>query len=177
MQRLLGRVLDAAGALAAGFVLAIFLVMLVSTLMRTFGLRTGGTDDVVSWMTAAAAFFGLAHTFRHGDFVRVGLVLDSVGPRARHALELLSLSIATLFTGYLAGSLVSYVHDTWRFGDMANGLVVIPLWIPQISLAIGSSLLFLAVLEALVDVLRGRRPGYVLAVEERHARGDFSEDV
>jgi len=26
-------------------------------------------------------------------------------------------------------------------------------------------------------VARGGKPGYVIAVEERHARGDFTEDV
>ena len=63
------------------------------------------------------------------------------------------------------------------FGDMAGGLVVIPIWIPQSSLAIGSFLLFVAVADQFVHVLRGNRPDYVVAVEERHARGDFSEDV
>ena len=62
-------------------------------------------------------------------------------------------------------------------GDMAGGLVVIPIWIPQSSIAIGSSLLFIAMADQFVHVLRGNRPDYVVAVEERHARGDFSEDV
>ena len=34
-----------------------------------------------------------------------------------------------------------------------------------------------AVLDELVIVLRGNRPSYVVAVEERHAKGDFSADV
>ena len=177
MRPLLTRVIDAAGALAGAFVFAIFFVMLAATVMRTLVMRTGGTDDVVSWMTAAAAFFGLAHTFRHGDFVRVTLLLESLGPRWRHVFELLSLAIATLFTGYIAWSITLYVMDSRTFGDMAGGLVVIPIWIPQSSLAIGSFLLFVAVADQFVHVLRGNRPDYVVAVEERHARGDFSEDV
>ena len=177
MRPLLTRVIDAAGALAGAFVFAIFFVMLAATVMRTLGMRTGGTDDVVSWMTAAAAIFGLAHTYRHGDFVRVTLLLESLGPRARHVFELLSLGIATLFTGYVAWSVTLYVLDSRTFGDMAGGLVVIPIWIPQSSLAIGSFLLFVAVADQFVHVARGNRPDYVVAVEERHARGDFSEDV
>jgi hypothetical protein len=31
--------------------------------------------------------------------------------------------------------------------------------------------------DELVLVLRGERPTYVTAAEERHARGDFSEDL
>lgn len=177
MRPLLTRLIDAAGAIAGTFVFAIFVVMLAATVMRTLGMRTGGTDDLVSWMTAAAAFFGLAHTFRHGDFVRVGLVIEKLPPRVRHLFELLALGVACLFTGYLAWAITSYVHDSHTFGDMAGGLIVIPIWIPQASLAIGSVLLFVAVADQFVHVLRGHRPDYVTAVEERHARGDFSEDV
>ncbi len=177
MRLLLNRIFDAGGVLAAGFVFAIFIVMLGSTFLRELGVSVGGTDDLVSWLCAAAAFFGLAHTFKQGDFVRVGLLLESLGPRARRGFEIASLALACVFTGYLAWSVCAYVVDSWRFGDMANGLLVVPIWIPQSSLAIGSVLLFLAVVDEFQHVLRGGRPGYVEAVEQRHARGDFSEDV
>ena len=52
-----------------------------------------------------------------------------------------------------------------------------PLWIPQLSFAIGSILLWVAVVDELVIVLRGGQPTYVRAVAERHAQGDFSSDV
>jgi hypothetical protein len=38
-------------------------------------------------------------------------------------------------------------------------------------------LLMVAVLDELWIVLRGGKPTYQLAVEERHAQGDFSADV
>jgi len=60
---------------------------------------------------------------------------------------------------------------------MANGLLVIPLWVPQMSFVAGALLFFLAVVDELLRVLRGSKPVYVTAAEERHARGDFSEDI
>ena len=51
------------------------------------------------------------------------------------------------------------------------------MWIPQLSFAVGSLLLWLAVVDELVLVLRGGVPTYVREVEERHARGDFSSDL
>lgn len=177
MRRALQRLFDAGGALAGLFVFSIFAVMLGATVLRELGLPTGGTDDVVSWLTAAAAFFGLAHTFRHGDFVRVGLLLEKLPAATQRVFEIGALAIGTVFTGYLAWSVTSYVIDSWRFGEMANGLVVIPLWIPQSSVAFGSVLLFLALADEFVHVVRGGRPSYVEAVERRHAAGDFSEDV
>ena len=59
----------------------------------------------------------------------------------------------------------------------ASGQIVIPIWIPQLSFVLGVVLLFIAMADELVRVIGGARPTYVLAVEERHARGDFSEDV
>ena len=60
---------------------------------------------------------------------------------------------------------------------MANGLIVIPLWVPQMSFVVGALLFFVAVIDELLRVLTGSRPTYVTAAEERHARGDFSEDL
>jgi hypothetical protein len=51
------------------------------------------------------------------------------------------------------------------------------MWIPQLSFVFGAGLLCLAVIDELCIVLSGQRPTYVVAVEERHARGDFSEDM
>ncbi len=177
MRRKLDGLYALTGYLAGLCVFVIFAVMMVTTVMRTFGLPTGGTDDIVSWLTAAAAFYALAHTFKHGDMVRVTLLLESLGPRARHATELVALLVGTAFTGYMAVSVAIAVYDSWAYHDMGTGLIVMPLWIPQTSFLVGSLLLFLAVADELVIVLRGRRPTYVVAVEERHARGDFTEDV
>ena len=177
MRRTLNFIYGAAGYLAALFIFAIFVVMIGQTIMRELGLRTGGTDDIVAWFCAAAAFLAMADTFKRGDFVRVGLLLESLGPRARQAFEIGSLAFASAFCGYLAFWACRFTYESWQFNDMANGLIVIPLWIPQLSFVVGSLILCLAVVDEFCIVLAGQRPTYVTAVEERHARGDFTEDV
>lgn len=177
MRRTLNLVYNAAGYLAAFFVFAIFVVMIGQTVMREMGMRTGGTDDIVAWFCAAAAFLAMADTFKRGDFVRVGLALEAMPPRLRHAFEILSLAIAGTFVGYLAFWACRFTYESWQFNDMANGLIVIPMWIPQMSFVIGALILCVAVLDELLIVISGQRPTYVTAVEERHARGDFSEDM
>ena len=99
MRRFLDFLYDAAGILAAFFVFVIFAVMIGTSVFRMIGWRTGGFEDIVSWLTAAAAFFGMAHTFKHGDFVRVGLLLDNLPAKARRAFEIITLVIGALFTG------------------------------------------------------------------------------
>ena len=163
--------------LAALCVLAICILMIGQSILREFGVRTGATNDVVAWLCAASAFLAMAHAFKHGDFVRVTLVLEKLSPRVRRGFEVVSLAIACVAIGYLAFWATRFTWESWEFNDMANGLLAIPMWIPQTTFVVGAWLFFIAVLDEMVLVLRGARPTYVTAVEERHAHGDFSADL
>ena len=177
MRRWLDRVFVAAGAVGAGFILLICVLMIAQSVMREFGLRTGAINDVVAWCCAAAAFFSMAHAFKHGDFVRVTLVLESVPTRMRRRLEIGALLIGTVAVSYLAWWACLFTYESWEFNDIAQGLLPLPLWIPQLSFALGSVLLWLALVDELILVLRGGVPTFVREVQERHARGDFSSDL
>lgn len=177
LRRLLDRLYLAAAALAAALIAAIAMLMVGQSVLREFQVATGAVNDVVSWCCAAAAFLAMAHAFKHGDFVRVTLTLDHLGPRWQRRFELFALTVGAVATAYLAWWAVRYTVESWQFNDLAQGLLPLPLWLPQSSFAAGSVLLFVAVLDELVIVLRGARPSYVLAVEARHAAGDFSSEV
>ncbi len=177
MRRTLDGLYAAAAALAALTVAAIFALMILASVGRLFEWRVGWVNDVVSWLCAAAAFLAMAHAFKHGDFVRVTLGLDAMPAAMRRTFEVVSLAIAALAIGYLAWWAARYTWESWRFNDIANNMVAIPMWIPQLSFVIGAALFLLAVVDELVVVLAGGKPTYVRLVEERHARGDFSEDL
>nr|WP_326544198.1 TRAP transporter small permease [Pseudorhodoferax sp.] len=177
LRRLLDGLFDWTGRLAALCVLAIFVLMIYASVGRMAELRVGWVNDVVAWACAAAAFLAMGHAFKHGDFVRVTLVLDKVNARVRRVLELVSLAIAAVAVGYLAWWAARFTYESYTFHDMAGGMVVIPIWVPQMTFVVGAIVLLLAVLDELVLVLRGEKPTYVRLVEERHARGDYSEDI
>lgn len=176
-RRVLERVLDAAGALGAFCVFLIFVLMVIAGVGRQLNLAVSGVNDIVSWLCAAAAFFAMAHAFRHGDFVRVTLLLDSVSPRLRRILDVICLLIAAVSVSYLTWSATAFTYESWEFNEMATGLVVIPIWIPQSTFVIGCWLLLAAMIDELVTVVQGGKPSYQRAVEERHAKGDFSSDI
>jgi TRAP-type C4-dicarboxylate transport system permease small subunit len=177
MRRLLDLLYAAAAYLAGFFVLVILLLMTGQALFRALGWRTGGVVEAVAWLTAAAAGLALAHTFRNGDFVRVGLLLERLPAAARRPLELIALFIATAFTGYLAGWALAYSYESWQLGDMPTGELIVPLWIPHGTFALGTLLLFVAVVDDLITTLRGAQPAYRRALEERNRRGEFSEGL
>ena len=177
MRKALDFVYDAAGYLAAFFVVAIFVAMIAQTVLREAGLKSGGMDDLVAWFCAASAFLAMAHTFRYGDFVRVSLLIERLGERGRRIQEAGALAIAAAFSGYLAWWASKYVYESWLYKDMSQGLIVVPIWIPQLSFTGGAILLFVAIVDQLVMVVRGTKPTYVQLMEERHARGDYTEDI
>jgi len=177
VRRFLDRLYTAAGALGAFCVFLIFVLMIWAGVGRQLNWRVSGVNDIVSWLCAAAAFFAMAHAFRHGDFVRVTLLLDSVSPKLRRALDVTCLLIAAVAVAYLTYWATSFTWESYEFAEMATGLVVIPIWIPQSTFVIGCWLLLIAMIDELVGVVRGEKPSYQRAVEERHAAGDFSSDI
>lgn len=173
----LDKVYLAAAMLGAVCVALIALLMVFQSLGREFGLNTGATNDIVSWLCAAAAFLTMAHAFKHGDFVRVTLVLEKVSAKTRRTMELVSLFIALLAVAYLAWWACRFTYQSFEFNELAQGLLPLPIWIPQVSFAFGSVLLLVAVIDEFVIVVRGGVPTFVRLAAERHAKGDFSSDI
>jgi len=177
LRRLLDRVYQAAGALAAICLAGTCLVMLAQVVGRETGVLLRGADDVVAWLCAGSAFLALGYTFRSGEMVRMSLVIERLSPSVRRGTEVLSLAVATLFTGYMAWSVANFVYESWKFNEVAQGLLKIPIWIPQLSFLVGVVVFFVAVLDEFLTVLAGRKPEYLRADEERRARNDFSDSL
>ncbi len=149
-----------AGYLAGLFLIVIFLLMMGLSIGRGVGINIPAGDDLASWSMAAMAFLGLAHTFRSGEMIRVGLVTDRLQGRTRWWFEMFSLVIGLGFVGFFAWHAVQLTYDSWRFNDMAQGVLAIPLWIPQIGYATGLVILFIAFVDEFIHVLRGGDPRY-----------------
>ena len=175
MRRFLDRLYAASGALAALCLAGICVLMLAQAIGREFGLLIRAADDVTSWLCAASAFLALGHTFRHGELVRVGLFVDRLAEGARRIAEIVALAVTGLFVGYMAVAVSKFVYESWKFKEVAQGLVKIPIWIPQLCFVIGVLIFLVAILHELLLVLRGKKPNYRLAEEDRRARGDYSE--
>ena len=168
---------DAAGVLAALCLAAIALIMLAQALSRYFGWGLVGGDDLAAWSCAAAAFLGLAHTHRHGELIRMEIVLDLLSARIRHGAELFALALTSAAIGYAAVATCAFVYANARDHEVSQGLIVIPIWIPQASAALGLVLLFLAFAEDFVRVAQHHKPAFTIAQEARRAAKDFSESL
>lgn len=160
MRKLLDGLYLFSGWLAGLFLIAIFLLMMALSLGREFAINVKSGDDIASWCMAAMAFLGLAHTFKSGEMIRVGLLTDKLTGRAKWLAEMFALIIGTAFIGFFAWHAVNLVYTSWLLNDMSTGVLVIPIWIPQLGYAGGLVILFIAFVDELVLVTRGHRPTY-----------------
>jgi TRAP-type C4-dicarboxylate transport system permease small subunit len=160
MRKSLDRLYLWSGYAAGGFLIAIFLIMMFMSAGRQFGVNIPAGDDIAAWCMAATAFLGLAHTFKSGEMIRVGLVIDRLPVRLRHVVEIMCLGLGLLFIGYFTANAVRLTYDSFRFNDLAQGILPVPLWIPQLGFTGGLAILTIAFLDELVIVLRGGRPSY-----------------
>jgi TRAP-type C4-dicarboxylate transport system permease small subunit len=149
-----------AGYAAGGFMVAIFILMMALSAGRPLGINLPAGDDFTSWCMAAMAFLGLAHTFRSGEMIRVGLLIDTLQGRTRHVVEIAALVIGTGFIAFFAWHAVRMNYDSWRFHDMSQGVIAIPLWLPQLGYSAGLVVLLIAFVDELVHVLAGGEPRY-----------------
>lgn len=160
LRRLLDALYLAAGYLAGLFLIAIFLIMLALSAGRLIGIDVPSGDDFASWCMAAAAFLGLAHTFRSGEIIRVGLLIERTKGTTRYVLNVASLIIGTVTICYFAWYAIDMTVTSWRFNDVSQGVVVVPLWIPQLGFSGGLTILAIAFVDELLHVLLGGRPRY-----------------
>jgi TRAP-type C4-dicarboxylate transport system permease small subunit len=160
MRTALDRLYLWSGYAAGGFLIAIFVIMLVMSVGRQFGLNIRSGDDFAAWSMAASAFLGLAHTFKSGEMIRVGLLIDQFSGRVRHGIEIISLIIGLVFVGYFTFYAIKFTHDSFKFNDLSTGVVIVPLWIPQLGYTGGLVILTIAFIDELVHVLRGNLPTY-----------------
>lgn len=166
------------GAALGGLsLIGVLSLMLLQVLFRELGLVLRGADDLTAWSCAAAVFLPLAHTFKRGELVRMGLVLDGLTGVARRRMELLALAVAGSFLAYATYWAVTLSYESWLIDDRAQGMLPVPMWIPQLSMAVGLLIFLIAVLDELVLTLSGASPSYAVASRDRQQKPDFSGEL
>ena len=157
MRRALDALYDGAAWLAALFMVALLIAVLLSIVGRELNFHVKGTDAYAGYFMAAAGFLALAHTLKRGEHIRVTLLLSALRPGLRRALELWALACSAVLAGVLAFYASRLVWQSRAFNDISTGNDATPLWIPQLGMAVGTLILFIAFVDEFVLELQGRR--------------------
>ena len=156
MRKTLDLLYDAAAWAAAFFMVGVLLMVLASVVGRLVGFNLRGSDAYAGYCMAAASFLALAHTLKRNEHIRVTLFLERFGPRVTHVLEVWCHGAGTFFCAALALYSVRLAWQSHTFNDISQGNDATPLWIPQISMAVGAVVLLIAMVDDFVLYLRHR---------------------
>ena len=158
------RALDAlylwSGRLAAACLAGIALTVVAQIAGRLAGVAVDSTESA-GFLLAGSTFFGLAHTFREGEHIRVTLLVRFASGAAARWCHLWALAFTAAVVGYATWWSLDLVWFSWRFGEISPGLLAVPFWIPRSAMALGLLVLCVALVDELVHVWRGETPSYV----------------
>ncbi len=158
MRKFIDTVFDLTGHMAGLFMIATLLAVLSSIFGRFSSLfELPGADAYAGYCMAASAFLALASTLRRGEHIRVTLIINRLSPRAYRWLDTFCHLFALAISSTLAWYSIRLVQQSFEYKDISTGLDATPLWIPQLGMALGTSMLALAFAVDLIDLLAGRK--------------------
>lgn len=154
--RALRRLLDAAYRLA-GYCAAVFLVMILGfvtlqMMARWAGVVVTGMTEFTGYSMAAASFLALPYSLNSGSHIRVGVLLNGLG-RYRRIGELWCWGVAAVLTVIFARYAVKLTLESYRFHDISQGQDAWPLWIPQVSMVVGTVLFAVCAIDNLLTAV------------------------
>jgi TRAP-type C4-dicarboxylate transport system permease small subunit len=161
-----GRILDAVdalavlGAWAAVACIAAILALIVGEVAarNLFNYSIHFAWEFSAYFMGATFMLGAGYALRAGAQIRVNLLIVSVKPALGRAVDLLATAVTTAVAAYLTYALSLLTWLSWTRGSRSAMASELPLWIPQIALAVGAMIFTLQIAARLVRVLRGE-PG------------------
>jgi TRAP-type C4-dicarboxylate transport system permease small subunit len=142
---------DAAGYLAALSIIGMTALVAANTLFRAMPGVASFTfaEEYTGYLFIAIAFLGLADTFRHGDHVRVTMVLNRFSAHRRAQIEVIMAIVAILVILVIAWFGAQFFWDGIVTGETAQTVVQTPLWIPRFLIPLGSGIFIIVLISYL----------------------------
>ena len=156
MRRFLDGMYSAAEFFAAVSLIGVLLTVLLSIASRQLTFHISGLDAYAGYLMASAGFFALASTLRHGEHIRVTILLNVLSDQGKRKLDIGALFVGALIAATLAYFSVKLAFDSYTFNDVSTSNDATPLWIPQLTMAAGNILFLIAFLDTLVGRIRGQ---------------------
>ncbi len=141
----------------AGYVAAVFLILILcfvsmQMISRWVGEVVVGGPDFTGYCMAAASFLALPYALNSGSHIRVNLLLNALG-RFRRFGEIWCWAVASYLTYLFARYAIKLTYESYRFNDISQGQDAWPIWIPQMSMVIGTVLLAICAFDNLISTL------------------------
>ncbi|WP_373636919.1 TRAP transporter small permease [Yoonia sp. BS5-3] len=123
--------------------------------LRLIGHQIPSADDFAGWALSASIFLALPATLVHGDHIRVTSLRQLLPPKIGHVADILAAGFAIVMMGWVTWAIFGYVSESWIYNELSQGVIALPLWIPQSAMVLGSALFTVAFAERTVRLILG----------------------
>ena len=154
LDKNLNKLYKLSGYIAATFLILVAIFILIGISSRIFGFYIRGLAEYSGYCMASASFFALAFTFVDGGHIRITLFLEKFSGLKKRILEIWCLIVASFFSGYLAFYFTKMLFISYKFQERSEGADEILIWIPQTSVAVGSTIFFMCVFHQLILIFK-----------------------
>ena len=154
LDKNLKKIYKFSGYIAAAFLILVAVFILIGISSRIFGFYIRGLAEYSGYCMASASFFALAYTFVEGGHIRITLFLEKLSASNKWITEIWCLSISSFFSGYLAFYFIKMLIISYKFQERSEGADEILIWIPQTSVALGSTIFFISVLHQFILTMK-----------------------
>ncbi|MFC7541537.1 TRAP transporter small permease [Siccirubricoccus deserti] len=103
--------------------------MMAQVVLREMRMQLPAADDVSAYLCVATTFFALAATFRRGELIRVGMLVNRLPSGVRRWAEAGVLLLAAVLLAYITWWTFQDMLFSYEIEEVAQGTVPIPLWI------------------------------------------------
>ena len=143
----------ASGILAALCLVAILTLIVVQMVARWTGEVFPGAPDYAGYAMASASFLAFANALNRGAHIRVSILVNAVGQRARRVLNIWCFGIGAAIAWYFVWYAQKFVYWSWKFNDISQGQDKTALWIPQSVMLFGAAIFAIALTDHLIQLI------------------------
>ncbi len=151
LERVLTFVTRTAATLAGLCILIVAFIVVYEIIMRgLLGSPTEWVLEISTYLIIVAGFLGFAVAFRDGAHIGVDILTSHFSPRLGAAVRLLMTAIAVFLFFIFMTESTDMVMASYKYNKLSPSILRFPLYIPQISMVVGSALLMLELIRRII---------------------------
>jgi len=141
--------------LSAFCLIGMMVLMLLEVVLRgAFNSTTEHSDELVGYLLVGVSFLSLALCQSRGAFHRVEMVQMRLGRRGQAVSSLVFDVLSFAYVALTDWYFVQFVLSSYKRESLAPTMLATPLWIPELVMAVGATLLLVALGRSIVDGMR-----------------------
>ncbi|KAA0892563.1 TRAP transporter small permease subunit [Pusillimonas sp. ANT_WB101] len=121
---------------ALAFLLLVGIIM-YEIIIRYFGYSTVLSVEFSGYMMATLVSWSACYSLFEKAHVRIDILYQRQRPIIKSILDAVSMICFASVAIAVAWSAMNLAVDSWEFKDVSSSILRVPLWIPQISWALG----------------------------------------